>query len=163
VSRTSHVTDVTMSRTLHHMLETGVFANFIICLYVYIVLISSLNILEMGRTTSTERTRKWRENKKKDILKWEEHQKKDRERKQIDRQKLKKKLSKEKKRENREKHTERVRIWREKKRLQNTKDSSQEISPIGSYSSRKTFGKALLKARRSLPVSPNKKKLLYVN
>ena len=114
-------------------------------------------------SSSTERSRKFREKLKNDAKKLEAHQRKDRERKAKQYAKAKSTMSKNEKSLMRLKKTEMQQRWRAKKKSQGTgvaerasADSSSATDSAPSFESPQSFGKAVTKVKKSLPHSPSK-------
>lgn len=116
----------------------------------------------MGKTTSAERMRKFRQKLKDRPEDFKNHlqREKERDKKRREKRKEKEKLSKRLLNERRGKEAERKRQYRERKKLltQSTlHEHEQSSSSLGSYCCVQTLGKAVSRVRRTLPSSPRKK------
>lgn len=109
-------------------------------------------------SSSTERSRKFRERLKNDEKKLEAYQRKDRERKAKQYPKAKSTMSEKEKHLLRNKKRERQRHWRAKKKSWSAglADSSSANEIGTSFKSPQSFGKTVRKVKKSLPQSPSK-------
>lgn len=112
----------------------------------------------MAPTKKNDRMGRYRSKKKSDDVKWQQHLQNERERDKKRREDDKKKLegNMKLKEEQRERIRRRVKKCREKKKKAQLSPISQ-VSPIGSYKCKQSFGKAINKLKKILPNSPSKK------
>lgn len=107
----------------------------------------------MAPTTACERMRKYRDKLKASKELWEQHLVKDKMRAKKKRDALKKSTAWVE--ENREESKKRMRLMRERKKAEQSKTDLS--SPLGSYKSRQSLGKAVKRLKQVLPESPRKK------
>ncbi|EDO27612.1 predicted protein, partial [Nematostella vectensis] len=105
-------------------------------------------------STSTERSRKFREKLKGDQEKLSEYQRKDRERKALEHAKFKANKSEKEKAEHRLKRAEIQRRWRAK--VKGKGEGKQNSSAANDYKSPQSLGKAVRRVQKHLQKSPSK-------